>query len=76
MDNLNALKLYKVFYHEWNFDFSSLNPREILSVGNTENEAIENAKSMVPNDCRNFEAREISEVMGYPVCVAQKETKS
>lgn len=63
------MKLYKVTYKTWNTSFSKLLDREKLSVGKDEEEAIQKVKSVVDNDARDFEAKEITEVFGHKICV-------
>ena len=41
---LFPMKLYRVDYYEWNYTFSDLLPRQMLSVGKDAEEAIANVK--------------------------------
>ena len=63
------MKLYKVTYGEWNRTFTALIPRQMLSVGRDEEEAIANAKAEADSDARDFKAREVTEVMGHKIAV-------
>lgn len=63
------MKLYQVKYGVWNHSFSKLSPREQLSVGNDETEAIARVKEVVDKDAREFSAQEISSVFGYEINV-------
>lgn len=64
------MKLYKVEYKTWNNSFSNLIDREILSVGNDEEDAIKKVKEVVDKDARDFEATEINEVFGYNISIS------
>ena len=50
------MKLYRVDYYEWNYTFSDLLPRQMLSVGKDAEEAIANVKPRADSDARNFSA--------------------
>lgn len=63
------MKLYMVTYGEWNSTFSNLIPRQMLSVGRDEEEAIANAKAEAGSDTRNFSAKEVKAVMGHRIAV-------
>lgn len=63
------MKLYQVKYGVWNHSFSKLSPREELSVGNDEAEAIARIKEVVDKDARDFSAQEISSVFGFEINV-------
>ncbi len=63
------MKLYEVTYYTWNTSFSDLVLRKTLSVGFAESDAIDRARNSIDIDSRNFEAHEISEVMGFPIYV-------
>lgn len=63
------MKLYRVTYGEWNSTFSDLIPRQMLSVGKDEEEAIANAKAEAASGARDFKAREVTEVMGHKIAV-------
>ena len=63
------MKLYRVTYGEWTSTFSSLIPRQMLSVGRDEEEAVANAKAEAGNDARNFSAKEVKMVMGHKIAV-------
>lgn len=61
------MNLYRVEYREWNTYFSDMYKCEQLSVGKTEQEAIDRVKEVVAKDARFFEAEKISNVFGYKV---------
>lgn len=63
------MRLYRVTYGEWNSTFTMLVPRQTLSVGRDEEEAIANAKAEADSGARNFSAKEVKEVMGHRVTV-------
>lgn len=63
------MKLYQVKYGVWNHSFSKLSPREELSVGNDEAEAIARIKEVADKDAGCFSAQEISSVFGYKIHV-------
>lgn len=66
------MKLYIVKYKTWNMFFSDLNDNEMLSVGSNEEEAINQVKSVVARDARDFEATEVKNIFGYNVVVENK----
>ena len=63
------MKLYRVTYGEWSSTFSNLIPRQMLSVGRDEEEAVASAKAEAGNDARNFSAKEVKMVMGHKIAV-------
>ncbi len=63
------MKLYRVDYYEWNYTFSDLLLRQMLSVGKDAEEAIANVKPKADSDARNFSAKEIKTVMGHKIMV-------
>lgn len=65
------MKLYLVKYGVWNRGFSRMSPRERLSVGNDETEAIARIKEIVDKDARCFSAQEITSVFGYKINVKE-----
>lgn len=70
------MQLYKVEYKEWNTTFSGFYTREMLSVGNNENEAIERVKNVVDSDARDFYAEKIESVFGYNILIEKINQKS
>lgn len=65
------MKLYRIAYRTWNMTFSGLIDREMMSVGNNAEEAINRVKSVVDRDARDFKAEEISKVFGYDIVVKE-----
>ena len=64
------MKLFKVKYTCYNKNYTSLRNPEILSVGETAEEAISRAKESAPEyDARNFRAEEVSNVFGFNIIV-------
>jgi len=63
------LKLYRVTYKVWNSTFSDLLPREELSIGVHGEDAIRRLREKTDKDARDFDAREIKEVLGHRVIV-------
>ncbi len=63
------LKLYRVTYKIWNSTFSGLIPREALSIGVHEADAIQRLKPEAERDAREFEAKIITEVQGHRIIV-------
>lgn len=63
------MRLYSVAYCKWNSTFSDLIQRQMLSVGEDAEEAVENAKRAADSDARDFSAEEIREVMGHKIMV-------
>lgn len=67
----SMMKLYRVKYKEWDMSFERLNPREMLSVGISEVDAIERAKNIAPKDARDFCAEKINTVLGYNIVAVE-----
>ena len=63
------LRLFKVTYTEWNHTFSGKNRREMLAVGR---DAISRARKEADKDATDFEAWEITNIMGYKIAVGEK----
>ncbi len=63
------LKLYRVTYKIWNSTFSGLIPREALSIGIHEADAIQRLRAEAERDAREFEATIITEVQGHRIIV-------
>lgn len=63
------LKLYRVTYKVWNSTFSDLLPREDLSIGVHGEDAIRRLRGKTDKDARDFDAMEITEVLGHRVIV-------
>ncbi len=64
-----GLKLYRVTYKIWNSTFSDLIPREALSIGVHEADAIRRLKPGAERDAREFEAKIITEVQGHRIII-------
>ena len=62
------LRLFKVTYKEWNHTFSGKNWREMLAVGRDAKDAISRARKEADKDATDFEAWEITNIMGYKNC--------
>lgn len=73
MSKENHLKLYSVTYNTWNTSFSSLKSNNILAVGAGAEDAIRRTKEIVAQDARDFEAAEITNVMGFKILAADDE---
>lgn len=67
MSGEKNLKLYSVTYNTWNMYFSDLIPNDMLAVGTDPEDAIQRTKEMVEKDARDFEAKEITNVMGFKI---------
>ena len=68
------MKLWKIKYTCYNKNYTRLRNPEILSVGETAEEAIARAiESGLEYDARNFSAEEISNVFGFKIIVEDKE---
>lgn len=63
------LKLYKVTYKVWNSTFSDLLQREELSIGVHGEDAVRRIREKADKDARDFNAREITEVLGHSIIV-------
>lgn len=63
------MKLYRVTYKVWNGDFSRLLAKEILSVGDTKEDAIALVMRTACKDARDFRAEEIEKVFEHKVYV-------
>ena len=63
------MKLFIVQYSIWNCSFSGTLNQQTLSIGSTENDAIEAVKKKVEGDAMDFCAREVSAVMGHNIIV-------
>lgn len=63
------LNLYRVAYRQWNSSFSGMYECEELSVGISEEEAIERVKSIADKDARDFEAAKIETVFGMKILI-------
>ena len=66
---MKRLRLFKVTYTEWNHTFSGKNRREMLAVGR---DAISRARKEADKDATDFEAWEITNIMGYKIAVGEK----
>ena len=66
---MKRLRLFKVTYTEWNHTFSGKNRREMLAVGR---DAISRARKEADKDVTDFEAWEITNIMGYKIAVGEK----
>lgn len=66
------LRLFKVTYREWNHTFSGKNWREMLAVGRDAEDAISRARKEADKDATDFEAWEITNIMGYKIAVGEK----
>ena len=66
------LRLFKVTYREWNHTFSGKNWREMLAVGRDAKDAITRARKEADKDATDFEAWEITNIMGYKIAVGEK----
>ena len=67
MSGEKNLKLYSVTYNTWNMYFSDLIPNDMLAVGTDPEDAIQRTKELVEKDARDFEAKEITNVMGFKI---------
>ncbi|BFL45677.1 hypothetical protein [Lactonifactor longoviformis] len=63
------LKLYKVTYKVWNSTFSDLLQREELSIGVHGEDAVRRIREKADKDARDFNAWEITEVLGRSIIV-------
>ena len=66
---VDMMKLYRVTYKVWNGDFSRLVAKEILSVGDTKEDAIALVMKNTSRNTRDFRAEEIEKVFGHKVYV-------
>ncbi len=73
MSGEKNLKLYSVTYNTWNMYFSDLIPNDMLAVGTDPEDAIERTKEMVEKDARDFQAKEITNVMGFQIVTLSEE---
>jgi len=67
------MKLFKVKYTCYNKNYTRLRNPEVLSVGETAEEAIKRVQETAPEyDARNFKAEEVSNVFGFAITVEDK----
>ena len=69
------VKLYKVNYVVWTDDYGFLN-KEMLSIGNDVNDAVNRAKSYVEfsnPSAQNFEAEEIDQLLGHKILINEED---
>lgn len=60
------MKLYRVDYYEWNYTFSDLLPRQMLSVGKDAEEAIANVKPRADSENELYYREGLKD--GFTVC--------